>query len=156
MKRNNNKLTATLVASVAILLTSAIMLLHLIGAGIWVQYEECCAAEIYRATSLSPNGPSETWDEMSENIKSNFSEGSWAERLVSGNTDKGTSFVLVSGLILALISSFIAIRVELQIKERKAREKRNEEAKRKYEIVMAKVDAKRKSDMMKFLSHPID
>lgn len=156
MKKRNQK-KATLVASIAILLISVTMLLHLFGAFIWVEYAKNCAAEIYRAETLSPNGASETFPEMLENIKQYFSNSSWALRLVSGNTDKGTSFVLVSAILLAFISSIIAIRVELQIKEKKAKEKKKAEAKKRYAIAIEQIDRERKAGIIHFLSaNPID
>lgn len=131
--KNRTSIGATLVASCLIFLFSTVLLLHLASAAMLVQYETSSAAELYHAQSLSPNGTSQTWDEILEEIKSEYADGSWAIRIASGNTDKATSFVLVVTVVIALIASLIAIRVELQISEKKAKAKRRAEARRKAE-----------------------
>lgn len=95
---NKQKTTAIriiiLITTAISLLFSTTALLHVSLAGIHVQAERCAASEIYRAESYSPNGPSETWEEMEENIKNEFADGSWAIKLVSGNIDKDVSIII--------------------------------------------------------------
>lgn len=142
-KRITKKITATLVASVSILVASAIMLAHLFLAFCCVQYAKCGATELYRINSLSPEGSPETLDEMLANIKSEYSDGSWAFRIASANTDKATSFVVVSALILAVIASSIAILVELQIKEKKRKKRKAAKKAAARKAVVEKVAAEK-------------
>ena len=97
-QKRKNTIIATriiiLIVTVFSFLFSIYSLLHVSIAGIHVQAERCAAAEIYSAEYYSPNGPSETWEEMKENIKNEFSDGSWAIKLVSGNIDKDVAIMM--------------------------------------------------------------
>ena len=147
------KFNATLVATAIILLISAIMLGHVIISAIRVEAEKNAAAEIYRTSSLSPNGPKETWDEMLENIKKEFSNGSWAIRLASGNLDQEITFIASFAIILAFLGSIIAIRTELRLKEKKEKEKMKAEAKKAYYAEIKKIDESRKKALIDFATN---
>lgn len=112
LKKQKTKVIRIIIFIVALLnfLIALTSISHVALAGIWVQYERCCAAETYRVESLSPNGSSETWDEMEANINAEFSDGSWAIKLVSNNIDKDVSNIIVLFMVtsfsMALISAY--------------------------------------------------
>lgn len=155
-KTRSKSTTATLVASIAILLVSALMLLHLSLAFVWVNYEKSCAVERYRISSLSPDGPEKTFDEILEEIKLEFSKDSWACRLVSGNIDKETSFIIVFSIILAFSASIIGFLVVFNQVELQKEEKEAEIAKVNAEAEIKKVDKARKAEIIKILSNSIE
>lgn len=98
-----------LVGLATISFVAFILLAHLSVAFIWVEYEKSSAAELYSAEVHSPNGPEESWEQMEENIKDEFSTGSWAIRIVSGNVDTDISIIVVISLISSGVLAFIAL-----------------------------------------------
>jgi hypothetical protein len=72
----------------------------LLLATVRVAAEKSAAAEIYSAQAVSPSGASETPDEMENNIKAEYSNGSWALRMASGNVGAPVTIVLIAFLAI--------------------------------------------------------
>ena len=113
-----------------------------------VIYEENAAAELYHQKSISPNGSDETWDDIQAKIKVEFSDGSWAVRIASGNVDTQMCVVVLSFLGIGLISSILGL-FRLFVSRKIHQARLEEERKKKM------VDRTRKDSMIRFLSNPV-
>ena len=129
---------STLVSTILFLCAvfCAVMLLWIGASAVHVQYEYCCAAEFQRQEDLNPFKASfekKSWDERSQEVKSEFAERNVALRIVSGNADKTISVLLITALAVGLIASITGLIFISSIASKKAKAKAKAIAKAKAE-----------------------
>lgn len=130
----------------------AIMLLWLVGASLQVTAEYEAAASYQEAENLNPfksDSEKTPWEVRSQEVKSEFANGSWAVRIASGNADKDLSIMVVCSLLLGLISSVTGLIFIRFVKNKKAKARAKAKAKAEN---LKKADAEAKARKEKIIA----
>lgn len=124
----------------------AIMLLWLVGASLQVTAEYEAAASYQEAENLNPfksDSEKTPWEVRSQEVKSEFANGSWAVRIASGNADKAFSIIIVTALIFCFVSSVTGLMFIRFVENKKAKARAKAESLKK-----ANAEAKARKEKM--------
>ena len=109
-----NKTSSKIAALAALIITAAFalsMLLSIASAGFIVTTTKVVEGEMSYNASFSPNGSSESYDEVMAKHNKIFAQASWQVRLASGNMDKAESAVIVISLLSTLALSVTGAKI---------------------------------------------